>query len=279
MIANSYTFKVGAFDCTVVSDGVFLMGRDRFLRRYPDATEADYRQAFADIGLSFDEAASWFNVLVVKMGAHTVLVDAGEGGKPHGGLLLESLRLAQIEPEAITHVILTHSHGDHVLGLLNDDHQPVFPNATYVLSKPELPFWQAAMAAGADAQRPILDMIEQQGLRLIDMDEASILPGLSARPIPGHTPGQIALLFESGDERLLHAADLLHSPIQFAHPQWSATYDADTRQSVPTRWQTLNWAADEGLLTLFYHLPFPGVGHVRQASQGFSWHPIRHEQP
>jgi glyoxylase-like metal-dependent hydrolase (beta-lactamase superfamily II) len=100
------------------------------------------------------------------------------------------------------------------------------------------------------------------------------MSGLTAVPIPGHTPGQIALLFESQSEKLLHMADLLHNPMQFAHPEWSPTFDVDIRCSVPTRRKVLDQAASENLLTLFYHLTFPGLGWVRQAETGFRWQPL-----
>jgi glyoxylase-like metal-dependent hydrolase (beta-lactamase superfamily II) len=112
-----------------------------------------------------------------------------------------------------------------------------------------------------------------RGLRVITMDE-TILPGLTAVPIPGHTPGQIGLLFESDGQKLLHLVDLLHSPMQFAHPEWSAVFDADTRVSVPTRRHALGRAADDHLLTFFYHLDFPGLGRVQRAGQGFTWQPL-----
>jgi glyoxylase-like metal-dependent hydrolase (beta-lactamase superfamily II) len=243
------------------------------VRRYLDATEADYRQAYADIGLSLDEADSSFNIFVSKIGEETVLVDTGEGGKPKGGYLLESMRQAGIKPDAITLVVITHADRDHVLGLLSNDHEPVFPNATYVISKAEMTFWQGRIDDGVADQRPIVTMMEEKGLRLIDMDE-QIMPGMTAVPIPGHTPGQIALLFESENEKLIHMADLLHSPMQFGHPEWSASFDGDTSISVPTRRDTLERAADENMLTLFYHLTFPGLGRIKHTEKGFTWEPL-----
>ncbi len=273
MSAKRYMFSVGSIECTVLLDGASLLGTDRILRRFPDATEADYRQAYAEVGLSFDEADISFNILVAKIGEDTVLVDTGEGGRPHGGYLLESMRLAGIEPDAITLVVITHAHGDHVLGLLSHNNEPVFPHATYIISNDEMAFWQGRIADGAADQRPIVTMMEEKGLRLIDMD-GQIIPGMTAVPIPGHTPGQIAILLESEDEQLIHMADLLHSPMQFAHPEWSASFDADTTLSVPTRRAALGRTADEHMLTLFYHLTFPGLGRVKHAATGFTWDPL-----
>lgn len=272
MSARSYPFSVGRCACAVLLDGAAVIGRDGVLRRHPDATEADYRRAYAEIGLSLDDADSSLNVLVANVGGETVLVDAGEGS-PKGGHLLASLALAGLAPDDITLVVITHTHGDHVQGLLAADGRPAFPNATYVISQEEMAFWQARVAGGLASHQPIIALMQQRGLRLIALDE-QIVPGLTAVPIPGHTPGQIGLLLESDADKLLHLADLLHSPMQFAHPEWSASFDADTSVSVPSRRRALQRAADEGALTLFYHLTFPGLGRVTPAGAGFAWEPL-----
>lgn len=274
--AKYYTFEVGEIACTVLLDGAETIGQSRFLRRYPDATEQDYRKAFAEMGLSFDDADSSFNILLAQIGGETVLIDAGEGGKPAGGDLPVYMEKAGFSREDVTLIVITHAHGDHIMGLLTDDHHPVFPNARYVLSHEEHAYWQTQLASGEVDNGAILRMMQTQGLRLIDMDEI-IMEGLTAIPIPGHTLGQIALLVESAGERMLHMVDVLHSPMQFAHPEWSAKFDANTRVSVPTRLKALNYASDEGVLTLFYHLTFPGLGYVeKRATAGYRWIPHTH---
>lgn len=274
MRATHFSFRVGSIPCTVLLDGSTVIGEAGIVKRFLAASEADYRRAYAEIGLSLDEAESSLNILLLTIGAETILVDAGEGGRPKGGYLLENLRQAAIAPETITQVIITHTHGDHVLGLLSDVGEPLFPNASYIISKTEMAFWRDRIEAGVVDQGPLVRMIEARGLRLIEMDEP-LFPGLTALPLPGHTPGQIGLLVESGPARLLHLADLLHSPMQFAHPVWSPSFDVDTELSVPTRQAMLGRAADERVQVLFYHLTFPGLGWVQRAAQGFSWHPHR----
>lgn len=273
MRAKSYPFTVGDVDCTVLLDGAFVRGREGIVRRFPDATESDYARAYADIGLSLDEADSSFNILLMRLGAEVILVDTGEAGKPHGGYLRESLHQAHTTPDAVTRVILTHAHGDHVLGLLTDDGAPMFPNARYVMSAIEMDVWRAR-AVDNPQHQAIISLLDACGVQLIPMD-APILDGLHAVPLAGHTRGQIGLRLDSRGETLLHLADVLHSPMQFAHPEWSASFDADTRVSVPTRRDALALAADTQALTLFYHLTFPGLGRVRRAGDTFSWTPVR----
>ncbi len=270
MDAAYYPFSVGGIACAVLLDGASLLGKEGILRRYPDATEAEFRQAFAEIGRSLDDADSAFNLLLIEHDGERILVDAGEGGKPKGGGVIESLRLAGLSPDGITQVILTHTHRDHVLGLLTHDDQPVFPNARYLLSRTEMAYWRGRVQQGIVDDSAILAMLDAQGVRLIEMD-APILPGLTTIPLPGHTPGQIGLRLEAQGETLLHLADALHQPFQFAHPEWSPTFDLDTSVSVPTRREALARAADDHAVTLCYHLTFPGLGRVKRAGTAFAW--------
>lgn len=264
MPPQHHAFQIGEIHGHVFLEDAAIIGRERMLGRFPDVPEADLERAYADIGGSLDEADNAMNILLLRAADATVLVDTGQGG-----LLLQSMAAAGVAPAAVTLVVLTHTHGDHVLGLLTAGGEPAFPNATYVIAGPELDFWRGRMDA---AQRPLLAMMEARGLRVIAPDE-QILPWLAAVPLPGHTPGQVGLVATSAGESLTHLADLLHAPVQFAHPGWSPRFDADTSVSVPTRREALGQMADAGRRVLFYHLPFPGLGRVRRAGDAFAWEP------
>jgi glyoxylase-like metal-dependent hydrolase (beta-lactamase superfamily II) len=271
MNPQAFTFRIGEMTMTALLDGARIIGREGILKRYPDATEADYEQAFAEIGMSMDEAEFSLNVLLVETDNEKILIDGGEGGRPHGGLLLESLRQHQIDPNEITLVVITHTHGDHVLGLINHDTEELnFPNTRYVIAEAELHFWLERIKSSLPAQQVIVDKLQAKGLQLIAVDE-QILGGVTAIPLVGHTPGHIGVRFESNGEQFWNLSDVLHSPIQFAHPEWSANFDVDTTQSVPTRQHILEQASDKNVLTMFYHLHFPGIGRVVRHENKFVW--------
>jgi glyoxylase-like metal-dependent hydrolase (beta-lactamase superfamily II) len=272
MNAASRAFEVGAARCLALLDGVSHIDNARMLRRFPDGTEADYRQVYQQMGLSYDEATSSLNVLLLRLESETVLVDGGEAGRTNGGNLPRSLAQAGVSPDEVTLVVVTHSHSDHVQGLLDERGQPTFPAARYVMSAAEWDWWQAPITADPYHQA-IAAMMQARGLRLIASDEA-IMPGLQALPLPGHTPGHIGLRLASQGAELLHLADLLHSPMQFARPDWSVAFDDDKALAATTRARALALAAQGGALAFFYHLPFPGLGRIIPEGAAFSWQAV-----
>ncbi len=63
------------------------------------------------IGLS---APTDCNVYVVDAGSSLVMVDAGSGMRPEA--IRENLRADGLDPARLSHIVLTHSHWDHVRG-------------------------------------------------------------------------------------------------------------------------------------------------------------------
>src|SRR4029077_12672825 len=80
----------------------------------------------------------------VNTGDQLVLIDAGSRGKmqPTAGRLLQNLASAEIKPEDIDTILITHAHPDHLWGVANaSDTERTFPNAEYVIGEAELNFW------------------------------------------------------------------------------------------------------------------------------------------
>lgn len=283
--AGFYRFKLGSFELVSLSDGTLSVPAAVFAgNATPEEVAAVLQAGFQSETLTPD-----CNVLYVNTGQNQVLIDTGNGslGAASAGKLLDNMQAAQIDPAAIDTVIITHAHGDHVGGLLDQSGAAVFANARFYISKTEYDFWTQPEVSfpkiGVDAefQQRAIDTARQQlggiqsQLTTFEMDQ-EIVPGLTAVPAPGHTAGQVAIQIASGDLSMMHVADVVHThTINLWHPEWKPIFDADPDQAAATRQQLLAQIAANRQLMYAYHFPFPGLGHIRpRETGGFEWEPV-----
>ncbi|MEO8611201.1 MAG: MBL fold metallo-hydrolase [Chloroflexota bacterium] len=145
MAEGVYTFKIGLFDCAVVSDGMAMLMPDAAKILMANAPEAELVTALQAHGISGYDIPYRMNCLYVRTDQHRVLVDTGLGGGVHPdlGQLINNLSAINVTPAAVDTLIITHGHGDHIGGLTDASGQLVFPNARYFMRKPEWEFWTA----------------------------------------------------------------------------------------------------------------------------------------
>ena len=193
-----------------------------------------------------------------------LLIDTGAGRVWHKGLgrLPEALAEAGIGPQEVDAVALTHTHIDHLSGLVDGEGGLAFPNADRVLVATE-----ELMAFRAEPRMiPVLP-------RLVPLEQGDgPLPGVVAVNAPGHSPGHMAFLVEG---RLLIWGDLVHHPVQFARPEVSWKYDEDAVQARATRARLLEKVVVEGWLVAGSHLPHSGIGRVERQGVAYAYHPVR----
>ncbi len=250
-------FKVGALDFYSIQDDVGEMN--------DGALVTDDKDALARLAPT-GRTPSGYAVFVVKKGSDTVLIDTGKGGK-----LLRRLQKIGVKPEDVKNILLTHSHGDHVGGLVKDDRK-VFPNATLRIAAAELAFWKSARNGNLCEQ--CIKLYGEPEILVPDEKTAAVFPELVSVPLPGHTPGQTGFLLASEGGNLLVVADLLHNgAVQFARPDIGFRADNDLKLAAEVRRKTLRRAADERLLIAVSHLPFPSVGRVVVDGDGFRYTP------
>ncbi|MEW5870452.1 MAG: MBL fold metallo-hydrolase [Chloroflexota bacterium] len=275
---ENYHFTVGDLQCVAISDGTETVPVDSFVKGVsPEA----WKRALQERGYSLAEATVYFNCLYIQTGSHRILVDTGwgQGAQRRNGALLDRLKTAGVSPAAIDVVIITHGDFDHIGGILDADHQLVFPNAGYILSKAAWEFWsnEAILAQLPESLtgfgRETLPLIQDR-LRVIEAG-VEFLPGFQLISAPGHRPGHAALAVTSSGEHLLHLADIVGHPLLMEHPDWQWTYDTKADQARVDREQLLNQAVAQNAWVFGAHLPFPGVGRVTQQGEGWRWHPVR----
>ena len=103
-------------------------------------------------------------------------------------------------------------------------------------------------------------------------------PGIKAVEAFGHSPGMLAWHIESDGQRLLLWADTVnHYIVSLQRPEWHVGVDDDQEQAVATRRRLLEMVATEGFWAIGYHMPFPAVGWVERAPDGYRWVPLSYQ--
>ena len=121
MVPSRYAQKVGEIDVLVISDGV-----RQSARTIAHNIEPAVRTAWLEHEFLSTETLEWpLNVVVVRSGGRTILIDAGIGmdpglNLPQAGRLVRRLEAAGIDLASVTDVVLTHMHMDYIGGLLID---------------------------------------------------------------------------------------------------------------------------------------------------------------
>lgn len=271
---NAYQLPIGQIECAVLHEGESDLIANNLAARYPGVSPAQIEAALAG-----QKPAGSLNLPYFNSGGARIIADVGFGelGRPATGNTESALNSIGVNKEDIDIVYLTHFHGDHIAGMTDAAGALYFPNARYITSQAEwdewIARWSASDAPGDQKNLELFTSLRDRFSFAAAGDE--IVPGVSVVDLAGHTLGHSGLLVESGGERLLHVVDILHQPFQFANTDWHFSFDSDPERAVETRRRILQRCVDEGILTLFYHMPFPGLGRVSVDQDGvYYWHPI-----
>jgi len=211
-----------------------------------------------------------FNAFLIKTPEQNILVDAGR----NSAKLLSNLHSVGINPDQIDAVLITHMHGDHIGGLLEND-KAAFPKAKIYISQPEYDYWtddNTMQQRSLPAPKVIVaykDNINLFQPNTLGKDLYELLPGVSAIAAYGHTPGHTVYLIESNDEQMLIWGDLVHAmAIQMPYPSVAVTFDVDSKQAVIMREKVLDYVSRNSIPIAGMHIPFPGMGVVSTISSG-----------
>jgi glyoxylase-like metal-dependent hydrolase (beta-lactamase superfamily II) len=283
LVPSRYALKVGEIDVMVVSDGVLLLPGAMLAHN----AEPAVRAAWLKENFLPPDAFDWaLNVVVVRSGGRTILVDAGMGTEfpdlEKSGHVIHRLEAAGVDLAEVTDVVLTHMHMDHVGGLLIDGvKERLRPDLRIHVAAAEVKFWEApdfsrvSMPDGfPDALRKTAKRFAKEyrsQLRTFD-EEHEVAPGVVVTRTGGHTPGHSIVRVASGGERLTFAGDLVFT-VGFEHPEWFNGFEHDPEEAVRVRTSLLRELAANGSLLVATHMPFPSVGHVAVAGDAFRWVP------
>ncbi|MCK1268875.1 glyoxylase-like metal-dependent hydrolase (beta-lactamase superfamily II) [Bradyrhizobium sp. GM2.2] len=285
LVPSRYALKIGEIDVLVVSDGVLPLPTKMLAHNADPAVRATWLH---DMFLPQD-AFDWaLNAVMVRSGGKTILIDAGLGSDPNlnlprAGQLIRRLAAAGIDLSAVTDLVLTHLHMDHIGGLLVEGvKQQLRKDLRIHVAAAEVKFWEkpdfsrTAMPEGfPDALRSTAKhFLKEYGsqLRLFD-DEHEIAPGVIARRTGGHTPGHSVVRMASGDDALTFAGDAVFA-VGFEQPDWFNGFEHDPEEAARVRIRLLRQLAETGEMLVATHLPFPSVGRVAADGDAFRWVPV-----
>jgi glyoxylase-like metal-dependent hydrolase (beta-lactamase superfamily II) len=287
MVPSRYALRIGEIDVLVVSDGVLTLPSAMLAHNADPAIRAAWLD---DMFLPPDTFDWALNVVVVRSGGRTILIDTGMGvefpGLPRSGRLALRLEAAGIDLASVTDVVLTHMHMDHVGGLLVDGvRDRLRPDLRVHLAAAEAEFWASPDFSHVSMPPGFPDALRRSATRFLDEyhskmrtfeTEHEMAPGVVVRRTGGHTPGHSVVRLASGSDRLTFAGDLVFA-VGFEHPDWYNGFEHDPEEAARVRIRLLRELAEKREPLVATHLPFPSVCHVAVAGDVFRWVPASWE--
>ncbi|HEY0678101.1 MAG TPA: MBL fold metallo-hydrolase [Chitinophagaceae bacterium] len=277
-------FQIGDIHCTVFRDTLFKYhAKDFFINTNPEELQIalnKYRIADGNI-------PSPFIALLLQQKDKKILIDTGVGFAENPvnvrgtmvqfkGKLHQLLEKENIRRDDITDVIITHFHPDHIGGIYSEAGQLNFPNARFYMHGDEWEFWHSSRSVNQPQQfhyfvEKNITRLKGQNLQLVKGDFTQLFTGLTAIKADGHTPGQIALAIQSGNEQLLYISDAFLHPLHIERTDWQTNYDLDHDQAKRTRIKLAELAYKENMLVNAFHFDFPGLGNIGKTKNKWDW--------
>lgn len=215
------------------------------------------------------------HAFAIRSGDTRIIVDTclGNGkARPMPGwgdlqtAFLSDLERAGFPRESVDRVLCTHLHFDHVgWNTMWEDGRwvPTFPRARYLLGEQEWGYWKNADDPYApQAKQDSILPIFEAGLVDLVASEFVITPEVRLIPTPGHTPGHVSVLVTSRGHEAVITGDMIHHPLQMAHPEWKDSADVQSERAHATRVAFLERFADRPVLVLGTHFASPTGGRV-----------------
>ena len=267
-LLNYFKFSVGEIKITIVSDGGFQLPISSI---DINSSEENLKKYLKHYHMQEDHIYMNTNLAVIEVEDKKLLIDVGSGSRFIGntGKLFDNLSKANIDPESITNVFLTHAHPDHILGIRDDFDETIFPDAEFMISEKEYGWWTKKNRVN-EVDETFMQMVlwAQNSLNAIPeislfKNEKSILPGVTVFETSGHSPGHSSILIESKGSKLIIGGDVIRNTYtSLKNPDFIPDTDMDPVLAQKARFNILDLITTEKIPYLGYHFPFPGVGYI-----------------
>jgi glyoxylase-like metal-dependent hydrolase (beta-lactamase superfamily II) len=181
-------------------------------------------------------------------------------------------RAAGVDPDTVTHVVLTHLHWDHAGGLVRAGPEPALalPRAEHVIGA--LCLDHAASPSEKDSgsfRQADLELLLREGRVRRWREGEPLAPGLEARVSHGHTEGLVIPIVRARDEGppLAIPTDLVPTRSHL-RPSWVMAYDNQPTVSVAEKRALAEDLARIGGGIVLYHDPLVEVAWAVDAGAG-----------
>ncbi|PVY79939.1 metallo-beta-lactamase superfamily protein [Cupriavidus alkaliphilus] len=284
LVPSRYAVRVGDVDVVLISDGILPLPTSTMST---NVSPADRNEWFDSRFLQRDTFDWALNIALVRSGERLILIDSGVGDGfeyfTRAGRSVMRLESAGIDLAAITDIVITHMHMDHVGGLNVDGVKAKLrPDVRIHVAAAELEFWKNpdfSKTVMPEAVPPALrkaaaKFAQSYSENIVPFDQTvDIAAGVSARVTGGHTPGHCVVDVASNGEKLTFVGDAIFE-VGFERPDWQNGFEHDPETATDVRIALLNEAAETGALLAAAHVAFPSIGHVAKHGAGFRFVPV-----
>ena len=188
-----------------------------------------------------------------------ILIDTGPGFSHNKQLQIHTNLLENgIEPNQVTHVLMSHLHKDHAGGVSKKDnfgnYHLAFPNATYYVQQKEFEF---ALGTGFPVFMTEEIGVLEDNIQVEWLDGNGIIDAIEDVKIAyeitgGHSPFHQVFNIEVGGETLFYGGD--DAPqLQQMKSKFVAKYDFDGKKCMELRQQWWQEGQENNWTFLFYH--------------------------
>ena len=272
-MAHSASHTLGSIEIFSLSDGNGEFGKELFSGAEPSQIEELLKRS------NKSKIETNFNALLIRDENGTTLVDTGIRGLfgPETGHLPEALESVGVSPSDISRLVFTHLHPDHIAGAVTPEGDAIFKTAEVFVTSAEIEFWSNPDNFPDEESRNFQQLAAsvlnayEGNISNVGKD-AEISPGVSMLDLPGHTPGHVGILIDSGDQSFIFATDIFHAQdLQFANPEISIAFDTDRELAVKTRKRTLDMIASEKTFFTAGHVLGAEIGQLEKLGSGYAF--------
>ena len=272
-------FKLGSFKITAIRDGSNVLEKP-FETFGTNQDPETVKKLLTDNFLPGDKFVNSYSPAIIDTGSDVILVDTGfgAGARERGmGKLQDGLKAAGYSADDVTVVALTHMHGDHIGGMMENG-APAFKNARYVAGQAEYDFWTDKAREGTPAEgghKAVLANVVPFAEKTTFIKEGdSVASGITAMLAPGHTPGHMVFHAQSDNKQMVFTGDTAnHYILSLLHPEWEVRFDMNKAEAAASRKKVFDLIATDKIAFLGYHMPFPAVGFVEKQGAGYRFVP------